>query len=118
MNIEEFKVKIKDKMNNLNLSCIKFFKVLGSYIIALARLVIWTILTFFSGLQRTLFVRSEVVGVELKVAPLRCDMEDTDEKLAYIDKLCMENPELVCTSMEDDFIVDNGEFPFDEDDDL
>ena len=115
MSIEEFKVKIKDKMCNLKHSYEKFFKVFGSYVIALARLIIWTILTFFSGLQRTLFVRSEVVGVELKVAPLRCDVEDTDEKLAYIDKLCMENPELACTSMEDDFFGDD-EFPLDEDD--
>ena len=46
-------------------------------------------------------------------------MEDTDEKLAYIDKLCMENPELVCTSMENDYdCFGDDEFPFDEDDNL
>ena len=112
MNLEEFKVKIKGKMNSLSSSCIRFFRVLGSYLIALLRLILWTILTFFSGLQRTLFMRSEVVGVNLKVTPLRCDMEDTDEKLAYIDKLCMENPEL--TTIEDNF----SDIPFDEDDDL
>lgn len=112
MNLEEFKIKIKGKMNSLSSSCIRFFRVLGSYLIALARLTIWTILTFFSGLQRILFVRSEVVGVELKVAPLRCDMEDVDEKLAYIDKLCMENPEL--SIIEDDF----SDISFNEDDDL
>ena len=70
-------------------------KVVGSYLVALARLVIWTIIFFFTGLQRTLFMRSEVVGIEFKVTPLRCDIEDTDEKLSYIDKLCMENPDLV-----------------------
>ena len=48
MSIEEFKVKVKDKMCNLKHSYEKFFKVFGSYVIALARLVIWTILTFFS----------------------------------------------------------------------
>lgn len=72
----------------------KFLKVLWSYIVALARLVIWTIILFFSGLQRTLFTRSELIGVDMKLAPLRCDMEDVDEKLAYIDKLCIENPDL------------------------
>ena len=30
----------------------------------------------------------------MKLMPLRCDMEDADEKLAYIDKLCIENPDL------------------------
>ena len=72
----------------------KFLKVFWSYTIAFARLVIWTIILFFSGLQRTLFTRSELIGVDMKLAPLRCDMEDVDEKLAYIDKLCIENPDL------------------------
>ena len=80
---------------NKYLPCIqKFLKVFWSYIVALLRLVVWTIILFFSGLQRTLFTRSEVVGVDMKLTPLRCDMEDVDEKLAYIDKLCIENPDL------------------------
>lgn len=89
----------------------KPFKDFISYVIALARLVVWTILVFFSGLQR-LFVRSEVVGVDLKVAPLRSDLKDTDDKLAYIDKLCLENPDLV-DAIEEDFYGDN-DFPFDD----
>lgn len=72
----------------------KFLKVLWSYVVAISRLIIWTIILFFSGLQRTLFTRSEIVGVDMKLMPLRCDMEDADEKLAYIDKLCIENPDL------------------------
>lgn len=72
----------------------EFLKVFWSYIVALLRLVVWTIILFFSGLQRTLFTRSEVVGVDMKLTPLRCDLEDVDEKLAYIDKLCIENPDL------------------------
>ncbi len=88
----------------------KPFKDLISYLIALARLVIWTILVFFSGLQRTLFMRSEVVGVELKVTSLRSDLKDTDDKLAYIDKLCLENPELM-EVVEDDFY--GNDFPDD-----
>lgn len=62
---------------------------------ALARLIVWTIILFFSGIQRILFTRSEVCGVDMKISPLRCDMEAADEKLAYIDKLCIENPDLV-----------------------
>ena len=73
----------------------KIFKVFMSYVIAVLRLLMWTVLFFLSGLQRTLFVRSEVCGVDFKAMPLRCDMEDTDDKLAYIDKLCLENPDLI-----------------------
>lgn len=85
---------------------VKFCKVVWSYFVALARLVVWTIILFFSGLQRTLFMRSEIVGVDFKVIPLRCDIEDANNKLAYLDKLCIENPDLI--GMEDD------EIPFDD----
>lgn len=72
----------------------KFLKVFWSYVVAILRLIIWTIILFFSGLQRTLFTRNEIIGVDMRLMPLRCDMEDADEKLAYIDKLCIENPDL------------------------
>ena len=85
---------------------------------ALARLVVWTVIFFFSGLQRTLFTRSEVAGVDMKLLPLRCDMEDVDEKLAYIDKLCIENPDLAEISekayLEDEEMNDIDDFPFDD----
>lgn len=70
-------------------------RILCSFLVATARLVVWTIIFFFTGLQRTWFMRSEVVSVEFKVSPWRCDMEDADKNLAYIDKLCLENPDLV-----------------------
>ena len=79
---------------SLKVSVTRFLKVTVSYLIALARLVVWTIIFFFSGLQRTLFMKSEVVRVDFVLSPLRCDMEDMDDKLAYIDKLCTENPDL------------------------
>lgn len=85
---------------------VKFCKVVWSYFVALTRLVVWTAVFFFSGLQRTLYMRSEIVGVDFRVMPLRCYREDFDEKLAYLDKLCIENPDLV--GMEDD------EIPFDD----
>ena len=87
----------------------KPLKDLISYLIALARLINWTILVFFSGLQRILFTRSEVVEVQLRVTPLRSDLKDTDDKLAYIDKLCLENPDLV-EVIEDDFYGDDDDF--------
>ena len=81
---------------------VKFCKVVWSYFVALARLVVWTAVFFFSGLQRTLFMRSEIVGVDFRVMPLRCDVEDVNNKLSYLDKLCIENPDLI--GMEDDEI--------------
>ena len=40
-------------------------------------------------------MRSEIVEVDFKVIPLRCDMEAIDDKMAYIDKLYMENPDMI-----------------------
>ena len=86
-----------------------------SYLVAISRLILWTILLFFSGLQRILFLRSEVVSVDFKVIPLLCDRKDTKEKLAYIDKLCMENPDLAEISEE---VMDEDNFEdFDDEDD-
>lgn len=91
------------------------FKVFWSYIVALARLIVWTILFFFTGLQRTLFMRCEVASAELKVIPLRYQMEEADENLAYIDKLCSENPDLMVMSEEEmGFEDDDDDFPFDD----
>ena len=86
-----------------------------SYLVAISRLILWTILLFFSGLQRILFLRNEVVSVDFKVIPLLCDRKDTKEKLAYIDKLCMENPDLAEISEE---VMDEDNFEdFDDEDD-
>ena len=87
-------------------SVVKFFKVLWSYFVAVARLCVWTIILFFSGLQRTLFMRSEVVGVEFKCIPIKCYRDEFDDKLAYLDKLCLENPDLVEGMMEEDVPYD------------
>ena len=89
----------------------RFFKVFSSYMIAVARLVIWTIIFFFTGLQRTLFMRSEIVMVEFKVTGLRCDMEEADKNLAYIDKLCLENPDLVEAVEDEELDFLDDEFP-------
>ena len=86
-----------------------------SYLVAISRLILWTILLFFSGLQRILFLRNEVVSVDFKVIPLLCDRKDTKEKLAYIDKLCMENPDLAEISEE---VMDEDNFEdFNDEDD-
>jgi hypothetical protein len=88
-------------------SFIKFCKVFWSYVVALARLIIWTFIFFFTGLQRTLFMRSEIVEVDFKVMPLRCDMEAIDDKMAYIDKLYMSNPDMIEGIPEEDMPFDD-----------
>ena len=91
------------------------FKVFWSYIVALARLVIWTILFFFTGLQRTLFMGCEVASAELKVVPLRHYMEDLDDKISFMDRVCAENPDLMVMSEEEmGFEDEDDDFPFDD----
>ena len=105
-------------MNKYRQHIQKFLKELCSYTRAIARLVVWTIIFFFSGLQRTLFTRNEVAGVDMRLLPLRCDMEDADEKLAYIDKLCIENPDLAEMAekayLEDMKNEEDDDLPFDD----
>lgn len=78
----------------------KFFKNVLNYIRAIFRVILWTIILFFSALQRALFTRTELVGVDMRLAPFKCDVEDVDDKLSYIDKLCIENPDLAEISEE------------------
>lgn len=66
----------------------------GSYIIAIIRLMFWEILLLFSGLQQIFFMRTEICGLELRGLPLRCDRDDIVDKIAYIDKLKCGNPDL------------------------
>ena len=94
----------------------KFCRVLWSYFVAVARLVVWTLIFFFSGLQRTLFMRSEVVGVEFKCIPIKCYRDEFDDKLAYLDKLCLENPDLVEGMMEEEIPFESTEEEFGPDD--
>lgn len=79
-----------------------FFSVLSSYLIAISRLFFLDALLFLSGLQQILYSRCEIVNVEMKVSPLRCDINKVTENVSYIEKLCCENPDLV-------EIVDNDE---------
>lgn len=92
----------------------RFFAVLFSYIRAVLRLLVWQVLMFFSGLQQIFFMRTEVVGVELKGLPLLCDREDLDDKLSMMEKLCIENPDLMGISGE---MPDDIDYPMDDSED-
>ena len=74
---------------------IEFLSVFFSYCMALLRLPFLAILFIVSSIQQVLFEGCEVVNVEMKVVPLRCDRQKVSDNVAYIDKLCYENPDLV-----------------------
>ena len=77
-----------------------------SIIIAIARLVLWTILLFVMGLQEALFTRSEICGIDIKALPLRCDRDDVLDKISYVDRLKLENPDLDLNE-DDDILGDD-----------
>ena len=87
----------------------EFFMVLGSYLIAISRLIFLDVLFLLSGLQQILYTRCEIINIEMKAVPLRCDITDATEKVAYIDKLCGENPDLVGIDSEEDENIDFGD---------
>lgn len=72
----------------------EFFSALGSAIIAILRLFFLTLAFLSSGLHIVLFNRTEVCNAELRGLPWRCDREKTAEKMAFIDRLYIDNPDL------------------------
>ena len=72
----------------------EFLSVFFSYVLALLRLPFLIVLFIVSSIQQVLFEGCEVVNVEMKVIPLRCDRQKAADNVAYIDKLCYENPDL------------------------
>ena len=68
---------------------------LGSIIIAVLRLMFLTCTMLMSGLQIVLFSGLEICNVELKGRPRRSRIERNEANLAFIDKMCIENPELL-----------------------
>lgn len=73
-----------------------------SYLVALTRIPFLTVLFITSSIQQVLFERCEVVNIEMKTVPLRCDRQKVSDNVAYIDKLCYENPDLADIIDEDE----------------
>ena len=65
--------------------------------IALLRLVFLTITVVFSGVHLILFTRTEICNIEIRGNAFRCDREKNLANLAFVDKLCVENPDLMET---------------------
>ena len=68
---------------------------LWSILIAVVRLMFLTCVMFMSGLQIILFNGLEICNVDLKGMPLRYRIRRNEENLAFIDKMVIENPELL-----------------------
>ena len=76
-----------------------------SIIVAILRLLFLTCNMFISSLNLILFAQLEIVNVELRGQAWRSRRERDMRNLAFIDKMCIENPELLD--------IPEGEFPGD-----
>lgn len=86
-----------------------FLEELLSIIIALVRLVFLTFAMLTSGVQIILFTRTEVWNMEMKGMPWRCDREKMADQMSFVDKICLENPDLL--DFADDQMRNNGDLP-------
>ena len=67
----------------------------SSILIAIARLVFLTFVMFLSGLQIILFNGIEICNLEMKAIPLRYKIRRDGDAIAFLDKMAIENPELL-----------------------
>ena len=98
-------------MNNIR----EFLAEASSAIIALLRLVFLTCAMFASGVHIVLFTRTEVCNIEMRGMPWRCDREKVADQMSFVDKLCLDNPELL--DFADEQMGKEGKFPPLDDDD-
>ena len=71
---------------------------ISSALIALLRLCFLTVTFFISGVSLILFTRTEICNIEIRGNAFRCDREKDLAKLAFVDKLLVENPDLFAMS--------------------
>ena len=81
----------------------EFFSTTCSILIALLRLMFLTAAMLTSSVHVILFTRTEVCSIDLKGMPLRCDRERDMQNLSFIDKVCLQNPDLL------DYADDNSD---------
>lgn len=73
----------------------EFLEEVGSILIAIVRLIFLTCVMFLSGIQIIIFNELEICNLEMKGVPLRYKIKRNEANLAFIDKMCIENPELL-----------------------
>lgn len=76
-----------------------FLNLLGSWFIAICRLILLCFILFIEGLHYILFSRTEVSSIVLKVIPIRVDRD----KLSYVDNLAMNNLDLMGYQGDDNY---------------
>ena len=83
-----------------------------SIIVAVLRLLLLTCTMFISSLNLIFFAQLEIVNVELRGQAWRSRRERDMRTLSFIDKMCIENPELLDIpegELPDDFPHPNDE---------
>lgn len=90
--------KIKEFLN----SCI-------SALIAVLRLLFLAVGLIASGLHIILFNRMEICNIEMKGLAWRCDREKMADQMSFVDKVCLENPDLL--DFADEQMKQEGQFP-------
>ena len=100
-------------MNNIIERVKTFFGEIFSIVVALLRLLFLTAAMLTSAVQIILFTRTEIWNIELKGMPLRCDGEKMADQMSFVDKICLENPDLL--EFADDQEKNNGNLPPDMD---
>ena len=86
-----------------------------SAVVALLRLVFLTCAMFASGVHIVLFTRTEVCNIEMRGMPWRCDRERDMSTLSFVDRLMVDNPDLL--DYADEQMEKEGKFPPADDDD-
>lgn len=89
----------------------EFLGEIYSVVIALLRIIFLTAAMVTSAVHVTLFTRTEIYNLELRGMPWRCDRLKDMQNLAFIDKICIENPDLL------DYADEHPDVHSDDDDD-
>ena len=95
---------------------VSFIEEFYSIIIAIIRLLFLVCATIASGLQIILFTRTEICNIEMRGMAWRCDREKMADQISFVDKICLENPDLLDFADEQMQKEQKGLPPEDEDD--
>ena len=72
-----------------------FFGNVYSITVAIIRLAFLAAAMLVSGVQLILFTRTEICNVEMKGQPWLCDRDKLADRLSFVDKVMLENQDLL-----------------------
>ena len=73
----------------------EFLSAFMSVVIAILRLLFLAVGLIATGLHIILFNRMEICNIEMKGLAWRCDREKMADQMSFVDKICIENPDLL-----------------------